>query len=79
MAKRALPIKYLLGDKNPLKKYGSAKDGFKEKAWVTVIQGEPAFVSVVCIKRLMIHIVIKTRDFFKGTNHEDDWLFITTP
>ena len=23
----------------------------------------------------MIHIVIKTRDFFKGTNHEDDWLF----
>ena len=22
-----------------------------------------------------IHIVIKTKDFFKGTNHEDDWLF----
>ena len=42
---------------------------------MTAIQGEPAFAGVVCIKRLAIHIVIKTRDFFKGTNHEDDWLF----
>ena len=42
------------------------------------IQGEPAFAGDVCIKYLVVHIVIKvikTRDFFKGTNHKDDWLF----
>ena len=22
-----------------------------------------------------MHIVVKTRDFYKGTSHEDDWLF----
>ena len=73
VAKRAPPIKYLLDDDNPFrKKYGSAKDEFKEKAWVTAIQGEPAFAGVVCIKKLVMHIVIKTRDFYEGTNHEDD-------
>ena len=76
VAKRAPPIKYLLDDENLFrKKYGSEKDEFMEKAWVTAIQGEPVFTGVVCIKRLVIRIVIKTRDFFKGTNHEDDWLF----
>ena len=76
VAKRAPPIKYLLDNENPFrKKYGSGKDEFMEKAWVTAIQGEPAFAGVVCIKYLVMHIVVKTRDFFKGTNHEDDWLF----
>ena len=46
-----------------------------EKPGVKAIQGEPAFAGVVCIKYLVMHIVIKTRDFIKRTNHEDDWLF----
>ena len=50
-----------------------------ENAWVKAIQGEPVFAGVVRIEYLVMHIVNKTRDFFKGTNHEDDWLFITTP
>ena len=76
VAKRAPPIKYLLDGNNPFrKKYGSEKGEFMEKTWVKPIQGEPAFASVVCIKYLVMHIVIKTRDFFQGTNHEDDWLF----
>ena len=76
VAKRAPPTKYLLDDDNPFrKKYGSAKDEFKEKAWVTAIQGEPAFAGVVCIKYLVMHIVIKARYFYKGTNHKDDWFF----
>ena len=46
-----------------------------EEARVKAIQGDPAFAGVVCIKYLVLHIVIKMRDFLKGTNHEDDWLF----
>ena len=54
------------------KKYGSAKDKFMEKAWAKAIQGEPAFAGVVCIKYLVMHTVIKTKDLFNGTNHGDD-------
>ena len=31
-------------------------DEFMEKAWVKAIQGEPAFVGVVCIKYLVMHM-----------------------
>ena len=68
MKKKAPPIKYLLGDDNPFRgKYGTKKDEFGEKAWVTAIQGEPAFVGVVCVKLLVMHIVIKLRDLYKRT------------
>ena len=50
-----------------------------EKAWVTTIQVETAFAGIVYIKHLVIHIAIKARDFFKGTNREDDCFFITSP
>ena len=72
--------KCLLDDDNLFrKKYTSEKDKFMEKAWVKAIQGESAFAGVVCIKCLVMHIAMKTRVFFKGANHEDDWLFIMTP
>ena len=69
VARRSPPVKYLLDDDNPYrKKYGSEKNEYGVQAWVAAIYGEPTFAGVVCIKCLVMHIVIKTRDFYKGTN-----------
>ena len=43
------------------------------------LQSDHVFTGIVCVKLLVIHNVRKTIFFYKGTNHEDDCLFVVIP
>ena len=75
VAKKGPPMTYLSDTDNLFKKSKKVKHKWKEKAWVTDIQDEHVFVGVVCARYLFMHIIVKTRYFYEGTNHEVDWLF----
>ena len=56
-------------------KHGTEKDEWGDEVWVSHLSGTSALAGVACIKELVKHVAIKSRDFFKGTKRENDWHF----
>jgi hypothetical protein len=67
---------YYIEAENPwAAKYGTEKDEWGVEAWEVQLKKTSAFSGVACITDLVQWIASKSRDFYAGTEREDDWHF----
>ena len=67
---------YWLDEENPFAaRYGSDKDEWGVEAWVTHLKSTSAFSGVLCIKDLIQHYAMRTKETYAGTKFEKNFFF----